>query len=60
MDIWLMFKALTHFIYDVEIQSAHSSLKRNAEIPYKYLRKLHYNVMLKTMDEKEADILTAG
>ena len=55
--IWDQFKTLSAFSYEVNISSAHKLTKQAAGIPYKQLRKLHWNVMTRTMTETEADIL---
>lgn len=56
-QVWKRFKDLPMFSYKVEITSAHKITKQVAGIPFKQLRKLHWNVMSKIMTETEADIL---
>ena len=57
MDVWRKFKSLPMFSYYVDIHSAHKVTQQVANVPFKYLRKLHYNVIIKTMSEAESDVM---
>jgi intergrase/recombinase len=54
--IWQQFRSL-HAFSDIDIETAHKICKRNANVKFMDLRKIHYNVMCRVMEMNEADIL---
>lgn len=54
--IWEQFRHISNFTH-VDIDIAHKLTKKNANLMFVELRKLHYNVMRRSMDMNEADIL---
>lgn len=55
-SLWNEFRSRRNFDR-TDIEIAHKILLRNAEIMYMYLRKLHYNIMCRKMQQHEADVL---
>jgi intergrase/recombinase len=54
--LWAAFKALPKFSY-YDIKSTHLYLKSRLDLKFMYLRKLHYNVMLRTLGKDAAEVL---
>jgi intergrase/recombinase len=54
--LWQAFKALPKFSY-YDIKSTHLYLKSRLDLKFMYLRKLHYNVMLRTLGKDVAEVL---
>jgi hypothetical protein len=54
--VWNSFRAVPGFS-SADIQIAHKVTKKTADVKYIELRKIHYNVMRRTMDMNEADVL---
>jgi len=54
--LWQAFKALPKFSY-YDIKSTHLYLKSRLDLKFMYLRKLHYNVMLRTLGKDAAEVL---
>lgn len=54
--IWEMFRSLQKFTYN-DIKSVHLYLRSNMNLKFMYLRKLHYNVMVRTMEKDAAEAL---
>src|SRR5215216_1093200 len=54
--LWQAFKALSKFSY-YDIKSTHLYLKSRLDLKFMYLRKLHYNVMLRTVGKDAAEVL---
>ena len=55
-NLWNRFKAPPKFSY-YDIKSTHLYLKSRLNLKFMYLRKLHYNVMLRTLDKEAAEVL---
>jgi intergrase/recombinase len=54
--LWQAFKALPKFTY-YDIKATHIYLKSRLDLKFMYLRKLHYNVMLRTLGKDAAEVL---
>src|SRR5215212_5206844 len=54
--LWQAFKELPKFSY-YDIKSTHLYLKSRLDLKFMYLRKLHYNVMLRTLGKDAAEVL---
>jgi intergrase/recombinase len=54
--LWQAFKVLPKFSY-YDIKSTHLYLKSRLDLKFMYLRKLHYNVMLRTLGKDAAEVL---
>src|SRR5215213_1620043 len=54
--MWEQFRNTPNFTH-VDIDIAHKLTKKNANLMFVELRKLHYNIMRRSMDINEADIL---
>ena len=54
--LWQAFKALPKFSY-YDIKSTHLYLRSRLDLKFMYLRKLHYNVMLRTVGKDAAEVL---
>jgi intergrase/recombinase len=54
--MWEQFRNTPNFTH-VDIDIAHKLTKKNANLMFVELRKLHYNIMRRSMDMNEADIL---
>jgi intergrase/recombinase len=54
--LWQAFKALPKFSYN-DIRPTHLYLKSRLDLKFMYLRKLHYNVMLRTLGKDAAEVL---
>jgi intergrase/recombinase len=54
--LWQAFKALPKLSY-YDIKSTHLYLKSRLDLKFMYLRKLHYNVMLRTLGKDAAEVL---
>ena len=54
--LWNRFKTLPKFSY-YDIKSTHLYLKSRLNLKFTYLRKLHYNVMLRTLEKEAAEVL---
>lgn len=54
--MWEQFRNIPNFTH-VDIDIAHKLTKKNANLMFVELRKLHYNIMRRSMDMNEADIL---
>ena len=54
--IWQQFRNVQNFTH-IDIDIAHKLAKKDANLMFIELRKLHYNVIRRSMDMNEADIL---
>ena|SRR2546425_3905052 len=54
--IWQSFKALPKFTYK-DIKATHLYLNSNMNLKFMYLRKLHYNVMVRRIEKDAAEVL---
>jgi intergrase/recombinase len=54
--LWQAFKALQKFSY-YDIKSTHLYLKSRLDLKFMYLRKLHYNVMVRILGKDAAEVL---
>jgi hypothetical protein len=54
--MWEQFRNIQSFTH-IDIDIAHKLTKKNANLMFVELRKLHYNIMRRSMDMNEADIL---
>ncbi len=54
--MWKQFRNIPNFTH-IDIDVAHKLTKKNANLMFVEIRKLHYNIMRRSMDMNEADVL---
>jgi hypothetical protein len=54
--LWQAFRELSKFSY-YDIKSTHLYLKSRLDLKFMYLRKLHYNVMSRTLEKEAAEVM---